>query len=80
MSSFHKFYFDAISRARTHRERYGQAMFNHLETIRPDLANAVRGTDSDPFYVKELSHPNWYRFVAFLESDEGLKSQPKSPI
>lgn len=61
MLSLHKFYFDA--RARTHRERYGQAMFNHLFEVRRDLANEIRGTDNDPFYVEKLSHPNWDLFV-----------------
>ncbi len=67
--SMHRFYFDAITRARNTGERYGQAMFNHLLTVRPDLAAIVRGTDKDPFYVSALSHPNWDRFVAFIEKN-----------
>lgn len=68
-TSLHKFYFDAISRARSKRERYGQAMFNHLVIVRPDLSERVRGTDMDPFYVEQLSHPDWDRFVKFIETN-----------
>lgn len=69
MVSLHKFYFDSITLARTHRWRYGQAMFNHLLDIRRDLAEQVRATDKDPFYVERLDHPNWDRFVAFIEEN-----------
>lgn len=31
-------------------QRRGQALFNHLHDVRPDLANQLRGTDLDPFY------------------------------
>lgn len=31
--------------------RIGQAMFNGLLQVRPDLAEKVRGTDKDPFYA-----------------------------
>ena len=30
--------------------RYGQAAFNVLCVMRPELAERIRGTDSDPFY------------------------------
>lgn len=69
MSSLHQFYFDAITLARKHQWRYGQAMFNHLESVRPDLAQHIRGTDTDPFYVERLSDPRWDRFVEFIESE-----------
>jgi hypothetical protein len=67
--SLHKFYFDAISRARNTGERYGQAMFNHLWEVRPDLSEKVRGTDKDPFYVDRLYDPRWDAFVEFIESN-----------
>lgn len=69
MSSLHKFYFDSQTRARVTRERYGQAMFNHLHEVRPDLAEAVRSTDKDPFYVERLDDPRWDKFVEFLEAN-----------
>lgn len=74
MISLHKFYFDAIVRARTNRERYGQAMFNHLCTVRPDLSELVRGTEHDPFHVSSLSDPRWDKFVEFIEANWFTKS------
>ena len=35
-------------------ERYGQFLFNLLHTLRPDLANQIRGTSNDPFYDNEV--------------------------
>ena len=67
--SLHKFYFDAITRARVTRERYGQAMFNHLWEVRPDLSEQVRGTDKDPFHVQSFEDPRWDAFIAFIESN-----------
>jgi hypothetical protein len=67
--SLHQFYFDAQARARKTGERYGQAMFNHLYEVRPDLSEQVRGQDTDPFYVERLSQPRWDRFVTFLEAN-----------
>lgn len=43
-------------------------MFNHLCEVRPELAEEVRANDKDPFYITELSHPNWDRFVAHIEA------------
>lgn len=41
-------------RALTHEgERIGQAYFNALYEIYPEVAELVRGTPSDPFYVKD---------------------------
>lgn len=43
--------------------RYGQTAFNVLQTVRPKLAEAVRATDSDPFYNTDKRFPD---FMAFL--------------
>jgi hypothetical protein len=67
--SLHHYYFDAITRANSTGERYGQAMFNHLVEVRPDLSEQVRATSMDPFHVRTLSDPRWDRFVAFIESN-----------
>jgi hypothetical protein len=67
MISLHKFYFDAISRTCRTGERYGQAMFNHLSEVRPELAEAVRGTEMDPFHVQRINDPRWDKFVEFIE-------------
>jgi hypothetical protein len=71
--SLHKFYFDAIQRARLKKERYGQAMFNHLAEVRPDLSEQVRASNKDPFHVAQLSDPRWDRFVEFIESNWFVK-------
>mgnify|MGYP003645749907 CR=1 FL=1 len=68
LSLHHKFYSDAITRARVKKERIGQALFNHLYQVKPELAEKVRGTDMDPFYV-EYGHPNWDRFIVFIEKE-----------
>ena len=67
--SLHKFYFDSWTLARNNRWRYGQAMFNNLVIVRPDLAEKVRGTDADPFYVERLNDPRWDRFVEIVEAE-----------
>lgn len=67
--SLHKFYFDGITRAREKRERYCQAMFNHLSIVRPDLSEQVRGTEMDPFHCTTPQDPRWDKFVAFIETN-----------
>lgn len=36
--------------------RVGQTAFNALVSMRPDLAERIRGTDIDPFYCDHLPH------------------------
>ena len=67
--SLHQFYFDALTRARKTSERYGQAMFNHLAEVRPEMAEMVRGTKNDPFYVLSPTDARWDAFVEFIESN-----------
>jgi hypothetical protein len=43
-----------------HKERSGQAAFNALWNVRPELADEIRGTDLDPFYDDK-------RLLAFWE-------------
>lgn len=45
--------------------RQGQAFFNYLEAHRPDLANKVRGTERDPFYLND----NVPKFIKFLQEE-----------
>jgi hypothetical protein len=33
--------------------RIGQAYFNALYKIRPDIANAISATENDPYYVND---------------------------
>ena len=67
--SLYEFYQGIGARhAASNTERYCQAAFTHLHEVRPDLAEQVRGTDKDPFYIT-TSHPNWARFVAFIDEN-----------
>lgn len=74
MNSLHKFYFDAITSMREQNSkggkiRYGQGMFNHLYSVRPELADAVRATDADPFYASSPTDPRFDKFVDFIEKN-----------
>ena len=50
--------------------RTGQAFFNELHTVYPEIANMIRGTELDPFYRSELL-PELYEFL--LVGTEPLK-------
>jgi hypothetical protein len=43
-------------------ERFGQACFNVLAEVKPDLAERVRGTKIDPFYIDER-FPEFEQFL-----------------
>ena len=66
--NLYKYFQDAYKRQADTGERLGQAMFNHLLIIRPKLANAVRGTENDPFYSASTPEHkpmvNFRRFIA----------------
>lgn len=42
-----------------HEYRHGQAVYNYLATVRPDVASQVVGTPSDPYYAKHIPHSFW---------------------
>jgi hypothetical protein len=44
-------------------QRTGQAYFNALSSIRPDLANEVRCTPADPFHNDD-NLPNFCNYIA----------------
>jgi len=69
--NLHQFYVDSIIRCRNTKERYGQALFNQLVEVRPDLSEQIRGTDADPFYLKGPSdnYAKWDRFIRFVEKN-----------
>lgn len=50
-------------------QRRGQAYFNAIHEVRPDLANAVRGSDRDPFYDDS-------RINAFIAYVYGYHTEP----
>jgi len=45
--------------------RYGQALFNVLYALYPDLANELRGLDIDPFYMED-DFSEYYRWLDTL--------------
>ena len=65
--SLHQFYAGVQERAKKTRERYGQALFNHLYEVRPALAQRVQNSDKDPFYATSGDRIN--RFVLFIETE-----------
>lgn len=55
MATFADFMTACRANKRRHPEwRGGQAAFNTLREIRPELAEELRGTEFDPFYRDEL--------------------------
>lgn len=58
----YQFYQDVSKRP----ERLGQAAFNLLSEVRPELANEIAGTDCDPYYAPDKSNTNWKNFANFL--------------
>ena len=74
---------DSLTRQAKTGERKGQAAFNHLVEVRPELANAIRGTTLDPFYCQTgLAHENahgnetWTRFTEWLNDNWYPKQEP----
>lgn len=66
VATFSDFCFAAAECTRNNRKngwRAGQAVFNLLYVVRPDLAEMVRGSDFDPFH-KDENLPDLYDFVA----------------
>lgn len=69
MDSLHDFYYSAQKIAALYGQRYGQALFNRLCEVRPELAEQVRATDMDPFYVTMPQDPRLLRFIEFIEAN-----------
>lgn len=53
----------ARQRMTTKGERWGQALYNALDEVRPELADEVCGTGADPFY-DEGNVDAFYTFLA----------------
>jgi hypothetical protein len=49
--------------------RFGQAAFNVLAEVRPDLAEQVRGESADPFYAERMSDKRMRQFALFLAAN-----------
>lgn len=60
-------------------QRKGQAYFNALHAVRPDLANYIRGTRADPFYQNFDNYGQPEVFFQFIRNikrlDEFLSSK-----
>lgn len=69
--SLKEFYAQAAIRAKMYKWRLGQAAFNYLVDVRPDLSEAVRATDKDPFYASDKADPRWLKFKAYVEANWG---------
>ena len=59
-------FYREMTRRMTKNERKGQAAFNLLAEVRPDLSEQVCGTEMDPFYDAVGS---WQKFYQFLEEN-----------
>jgi hypothetical protein len=47
-------------------QRRGQALFNTLHEHRPELANRIRATPTDPFYATGLSDPKYISAIEYI--------------
>ncbi len=50
-------------------ERLGQSAFNHLTETYPELADEIRGTEDDPFYVNTNIQAFLARVCAHLNKE-----------
>jgi hypothetical protein len=49
--------------------RYGQSLFNTLLSVRPELAEKIRGTVADPFHIHHEMDKRLTLFTEFLEAN-----------
>lgn len=64
--TFPEYLAEYVLTAVTHpRWRNGQAAFNALHQIRPDIAEKVRGSSFDPFHQEQALQEFW----TFVESE-----------
>lgn len=54
--------------SKTIDQRLGQAYFNGLYEIYPEVADVVRGSDSDPFYAETFTDERFDRFFEVVIS------------
>lgn len=40
-------------------QRFGQAVFNYLHHVRPDVADKLRASELDPFHSNSVPQPVW---------------------
>ena len=71
MSNVNKFYLAVEERFQSEDERFGESLFNELANQHPRLANAIRGTQLDPFYCDDSTDPRVLKCVEFIEENLG---------
>jgi hypothetical protein len=49
--TFDEFLLNVTRRTYQRNERYGQAFFNELSLVKPEIAEEIRATENDPFYL-----------------------------
>jgi hypothetical protein len=58
---------DAVRYRFAHMEqRHGQAHFNGVHAIAPEIADVIRGTEADPFYDDSRVTAFWQRVAELL--------------
>ena len=65
--NLHMFYQNVGKRCYERHELYGQALFNQLAVVRPDIAKKICGTNMDPFYAEDTDF-SYSVFTKYLES------------
>jgi hypothetical protein len=62
---------------RYYKWRYGQALFNSLLTVNPELAEEIRGGSLDPFFkeTKADLHPD---LLPLLEARWSVREEPQA--
>lgn len=51
--------------------RYGQALYNVLHEVRPDLARLVHATEADPFYASNSDDQRIVKFWNIVTNNWG---------
>ena len=59
--TFHDFIIKATNYYRQNQPdyRFGQAVFNYLAQVRPDISEQIRGTNLDPFHKTHVKDEVW---------------------
>lgn len=75
--NLHQFYFDSWILAKKMRWRIGQALFNNLMDVRPELAEKLRGTKNDPFFSESPTDPRYDAAIKIIEKEWFEDASPR---
>jgi hypothetical protein len=67
--NLHEFYFGVWTTARHYQWRIGQALFNNLAELRPELAEHIRGSAIDPFYASIPTDERYDGAIKYIEAN-----------